>query len=359
MALEAQSQTMAGSYEAPPRLEIGALGWVKKNLFGSWFDSILTLIALAFLVATLVPFSRWAFQEANWLAITTNIEILMHGPYPQDQNIRVLYAALILVGLGVLSAFIYRLPFRVLRQLLTISWVLSPLPIWIILQGFAGSEILPLIEPSKWGGLLLTILLTLIGIGASFPLGVLLALGRRSDLPIIRWLCTLYIEVVRGSPLITILFMAQVLLPIFLPSDIRIPGIYRAMVGFTMFSAAYLAENVRGGLQAIPKGQREAAQALGLNTFQEIYLITLPQALRIVIPPLVNQFTGMFKDTTLVAIVGLLDILFIGKSILSQAGFLGAQKEVYLFISLIFFILCYLLSVFSSRLETSLGVGER
>lgn len=153
--------------------------------------------------------------------------------------------------------------------------------------------------------------------------------------------------------------MAQVLLPIFLPADVRIPGLFRAMVGVVLFSAAYLAENVRGGLQAIPKGQSEAAKAVGLNAFQEMYLIVLPQALRIVIPPIVNQFTGLFKDTTLVSIVGLLDLLFVGKSILAQAGFLQAQREVYTFVAAVFFVLCFLLSISSSQLEKRLGVGTR
>ena len=242
---------------------------------------------------------------------------------------------------------------------MTAIWLLSPIILFFLLRGFSDLGFLSLVETNKWGGLLLTLVLALTGILLSFPLGVLLALGRRSKLPIISTLSTLYIEVVRGVPFITVLFMAQVLLPIFLPPDVRVPGLLRAIVGFTLFSAAYLAENVRGGLQAIPNGQGEAARAVGLNTFQELYLIILPQALRIVIPPLVNQFTGLFKDTTLVSIVGLLDLLFVARSILAQPGYLQAQKEVYTFVALVFFVLCFALSVSSTKLEQRLGVGTR
>jgi general L-amino acid transport system permease protein len=219
--------------------------------------------------------------------------------------------------------------------------------------------VLPLIELNKWGGLLLTFILTIVGIVFAFPIGIMLALGRRSDLPIIKWICITYIELVRGVPFITVLFMGMILLPLVLPGDVRIAGIIRAMVAVTLFSAAYLAENVRGGLQSISRGQSEAARALGLNPFQEMYLIVLPQALRAVIPPLVGQFISLFKDTTLVAIVGLLDFLKVGQSILAQAGFLGAQKEVYTFVAVVFFIFSFAMSQASIRLEQKLGVGVR
>ena len=345
--------------EAPPRLEVGALGWIKHNLFGSWLDTILTLLALGFVYLTLVPSLRWAFTTANWRAITTNFLILMHGPYTQSQNYRVWLSVAIVVILGVISPYVYRTNNKRLRRIMTIIWVLSFPTIWLILRGFAGSTILPLVELNKWGGLLLTFILTFAGIVFAFPLGVLLALGRRSNLPVIRVMSVTYIELVRGVPLITLLFMSLVMLPLLLPGDVRIPGIIRAMVAVILFSAAYLAENVRGGLQSIPHGQSEAARALGLNAFQEMYFIILPQALRVVIPPLVNQFISLFKDTSLVAIVGLFDLLFIGKSIVSQAGFLGAQKEIYVFAALIYFVFSFAMSAASIRLEKRLGVGSR
>jgi general L-amino acid transport system permease protein len=201
--------------------------------------------------------------------------------------------------------------------------------------------------------------LTIVGIVFSFPLGVLLALGRRSELPIIRWFSVGYIELVRGVPLVTILFMAQLMLPLFLPAGVTVDRVLRAMVGITLFSAAYLAENVRGGLQAIPKGQFEAAQALGLNGAQTMIFVILPQALRLIIPILVSQFIGLFKDTTLVSIVGLFDLLGIADTVLAQPEFLGLQREVYVFISLLYWILSYAMSYVSQRLEVSLGLGER
>jgi general L-amino acid transport system permease protein len=214
-------------------------------------------------------------------------------------------------------------------------------------------------KTNLWGGLLLTFLLTVVAILFSFPIGVLLALGRRSELPIIRWFSVGYIELVRGVPLITILFMAQLMLPLFLPDGVTIDRVLRAMVGITLFSAAYLAENVRGGLQAIPKGQYEAAEALGLNGAQTMIFIILPQALRLIIPILVGQFIAVFKDTSLVAIVGLFDLVGIGRTVLAQPEFIGLQREVYAFISLLYWVLSYGMSYLSQRLEASLGVGKR
>lgn len=346
-------------YEAPPRTEVGVLGWMKHNLFSSWINSILTFLSLFILYIVLVPSIRWAVTEANWRAITTNVLILIHGPYPQNQNWRVFTSIGVIVLLAIISVFVYRSDNKKLRRAMTFVWIISPLPIWYFLAGFAGSTALPQVEYSKWGGLLLTFVLAIFGIVASFPIGVLLALGRQSDMPIIKWISTLYIEVVRGVPFITVLFMAQVMLPLVLPPDVRVPGMFRAMIGTALFSAAYLAENVRGGLQAIPRGQYEAADALGLTTFQQMYFIILPQALRTVIPPIVGQFIGLFKDTSLVAIVGLLDFLKVSQSILSQAGFLGAAKEVYLFDALIYFIFSFAMSAASLRLEKNLGVGQR
>lgn len=239
------------------------------------------------------------------------------------------------------------------------GWVLSfPMTI-ILLSGFRGSAFLPLVDTNLWGGLLLTFLLSIIGIVASFPLGVLLAIGRQSTMPAIKLFCVLFIELVRGVPLVTVLFMAQIMLPLFLPEQIRIDRVIRAMVGITLFSAAYMAENVRGGLQAIPWGQIEAARALGLNSTLTMLLIVLPQALRAVIPAIVGQFITLFKDTSLVAIAGLLELLNIGHKILAQPEWMGLQKEVYAFVAVIYFIFSYAMSYASRRLEISLGVGER
>jgi His/Glu/Gln/Arg/opine family amino acid ABC transporter permease subunit len=233
------------------------------------------------------------------------------------------------------------------------SWMLFVLPVamFAVIYGFPG--LLPLTDTRRWGGLMLTILLTVVGIIASFPIGVLLALGRRSELPAIKYFCILYIEFVRGVPLITVLFMAQLLVPLVDPSLAEFPNVFRAMVGITLFSAAYLAENVRGGLQAIPPGQVEAAKALGLSNYHITLSITLPQALRAVIPALVGQFISLFKDTSLVAIVGLLDLLGMSDSILAQTEFLNQRREVFMFIIIIYFSFSYTLAVISRRIEAS------
>lgn len=222
-----------------------------------------------------------------------------------------------------------------------------------VLLSNTGGDLLPVIDTRRWGGLLLTMLLTIVAILASFPLGILLALGRRSDLPVVSWACTIYIELVRGVPLITVLFMAQLLVPLVNPVLANVDNVIRAMVGLTLFSGAYLAENVRGGLQSIPPGQEEAAKALGLAGWQVTLLITLPQALRAVIPALVGQCIALFKDTSLVALVGLTDLTGIARAVIAQTEFVGLQMEVYAFISVIYFVFSYLMAYVSRRIEAS------
>lgn len=233
------------------------------------------------------------------------------------------------------------------------TWLLAALPVLMFVLAYGIAGVLPLTDTRRWGGLLLTIMLTMVGIIASFPLGVLLALGRRSALPVVSTACTLYIEFVRGVPLITVLFMAQLLVPLVNPQLAEVDNVFRAMVGITLFSAAYLAENVRGGLQAVPGGQEEAAKALGLAGWQITLFVTLPQALRLVIPALVGQFISLFKDTSLVAIVGLVDLTGISQAIVAQTEFLGLRREVYLFIALIYFVFSYVMAALSRRLEAS------
>ena len=266
-----------------------------------------------------------------------------------------------LVGLsivGIIGWFLARDSGLALRRSVIIGWLLWLPVLFLLLRGYTMEEgWLPVVTTSLWGGLLLTVLLTIVGIVFSFPLGVMLALGRRSELPIVRWFSIGYIELVRGVPLITILFMAQLMLPLFL--GFTPDRVLRAMAGIVLFSAAYLAENVRGGLQAIPKGQFEAAYALGLGGLQTMVFIIMPQALRLIIPILVGQFIALFKDTALVSIVGLLDLVGIARTVLAQPEFLGLQREVYAFISLLYWVLSYAMSYVSQRLEVALGVGER
>lgn len=390
----------------PPLTErSNILRWLRKNLFGSWYDSLLTILGALFVYWAVTGFLRWAFTVAEWEVVSANLRLIMIGQYPITQVGRLwLWLGFLVflsgnsIGIWARSskfavvllltpALLALLPFgreprtwlialtvigligwglgrarpNVLRRSVIVGWAIS-LPVIILLtRGFVedGEGLWAVAKTNLWGGLLLTFLLTVVGILFSFPLGVLLALGRRSELPIIRYFSVAYIELVRGVPLITILFMAQLMLPLFLPEGVTIDRVLRAMVGITLFSAAYLAENVRGGLQAIPKGQFEAAEALGLNGAQTMLFIILPQALRLVIPILVGQFIAVFKDTSLVAIVGLFDLVGIGRTVLAQPAFLGLQREVYAFISLLYWVLSYGMSYLSQRLEESLGVGKR
>jgi general L-amino acid transport system permease protein len=381
------------------------LGWMRKNLFNTWYNSLLTIFAALLIYWAGRGLLTWAFTSAEWRVIAVNLRLLIIGQYPIEQAWRLWISMLLLAfltgnSLGIwarsrallITMFLIPvalaiLPFsmevrlwlaglslvgglgwlagrsakRTLRQVVIAGWIIW-MPIFLILiRGVTpeGQGWMPTVTSNLWGGLLLTFLLTIVGIVFSFPLGVLLALGRRSELPIIRWFSVGYIELVRGVPLVTILFMAQLMLPLFLPAGVTVDRVLRAMVGITLFSAAYLAENVRGGLQAIPKGQFEAAQALGLNGAQTMIFVILPQALRLIIPILVSQFIGLFKDTTLVSIVGLFDLLGIADTVLAQPEFLGLQREVYVFISLLYWILSYAMSYVSQRLEVSLGLGER
>ncbi|OUN01159.1 MAG: amino acid ABC transporter permease [Firmicutes bacterium ZCTH02-B6] len=380
--------------------------WIRKNLFNTWYNSLLTVAAVAALAALAPRLARWAWH-ADWAVVSANMTLLLTGTYPRDQLWRLWAALLTVMSLFGLSAGAWRGnprrwigaaavaamlattgPFQapargwllgtcagvaagfmlgrgltawrraLWRRVLVALWVVSVPWIYLLLHGWAGSSWLPRVGPSAWGGLTLTLVLAIVGIVASFPLGILLALGRRSRLPAIRWVCTAYIECVRGVPLISILFMAQVLLPIFLP-DYRIEHVVRAMVGITLFSAAYMAENVRGGLQGVPRGQIEAAHALGLNGIQTLALIVLPQALRAVLPAIVGQFISLLKDTSLVAVVGLLELLGIARSVLANPTWLGRQAEVYLFVAMVYFIFSFSMSSASRRLERALGLGER
>ncbi len=245
-------------------------------------------------------------------------------------------------------------PRQTSRRLSTWLWIALPVVAFVLVAGIAPSGPLQVSDPQLWGGLLLTMMLTAVGIVGAFPIGVALALGRRSSLPVVSTFSTLYIELVRGVPLVTVLFMSMLLVPFVIPS-LAGPdtGPFRAMVAVTLFSAAYLAENVRGGLQSLPPGQEEAAKALGLAGWQVTLYITLPQALRAVIPALVGQFISLYKDTSLVAIVGLIDLTGVTKNVAAQTEFQGLLRETYVFISLIYFIFSYVMSLVSRRIEAS------
>ena len=382
----------------PPDTKKGPVKWLKDNLFNTWYNTILTCLGLVILFFLFKGVFTWVFTQANWKVIPANLQILFVGSYPLEQIWRVstvIYGLAVLLGLsagiwngltrqitvaiGCIGAIILLLPFHISvrehaliatviiavcfaigrdkdnwKRWVIVGWVLSFPWTMIMLHGFGADTV----TTTNWGGLLLTLILAAIGILACFPLGVLLALGRRSQLPAIRWVSTIYIETVRGVPLITLLFMGSILLPIFMPGDFQLDKVIRAMVVLTLFSAAYMAENVRGGLQAIPQGQVEAAQAVGLTYPKTMLFIVLPQALRSVIPAIVGQFIALFKDTSLVSVVGLLDLLGIGRSILGNPDWQGLQPEVFLFIALIYFVFTYAMSFVSQKVEADLGVGK-
>lgn len=398
--------SVTGETLPPPKNVIGPMAWLRENLFSSWINGAVTVLIGAAIVWLVVTIGQWSVTEARWTVVTNNLRLFLIGQYPADQAWRILLnlgilsvlaglsagswggatralgitlsalqlmlAALIvasplgIVPAGVLVlnaavvwvAFVLAARVGIPRRPLLIAWLLSIPVSFFIISGVADTPI-PSVSTNVWGGLLLTVLLATVGIILSFPFGVLLALGRRSQLPVVRILSTVYIEIIRGVPLVTILFMADIILPLFLPGEWRLDRVARAMGGITLFSAAYVAENVRGGLQAIPTGQIEASQALGLNGVQTNLYIVLPQALRSVIPANVGLFISLLKDTTLVTIIGLLEVLGISRAILAQPDSFGAQMEVYVFIAGIFFVLCYAMSQASYRLERSLGVGTR
>ena len=356
---------MLGERPPPPRT-VGVIGWLRANLFSSWFNSALTLIALfvlwwitpgildwAFLSADLAGEDRFACTSSGacWAWLDQRINQFLYGFYPSDQTWRVNLAVILLVP--ALAPLLFdKIPGA--RRLRWFS-LAYPVIATLLLIGGVGLEHVP---TSKFGGFMLNITIGLAGIVLSLPFGILLALGRRSKLPIVRAFSVAFIEIFRGVPLITLLFVAAILLPIFLPENFSLDLVVRVIVVVTAFSSAYMAEVIRGGLQGIPQGQYEAAQAIGLKYWQMMGLIVLPQALKISIPGIVNTFIGLFKDTTLVIVIGLFDILNMGNSMVSNPAWLGLSTEAYIFISLFFFIVCFSMSRYSAILEKRLDTTK-
>ncbi|MCO5189088.1 MAG: ABC transporter permease subunit [Anaerolineae bacterium] len=427
--------------------------WLKTNLYGSLSNVVLSLLLALILAFIIIGFFDWAVVRASfstnptvskiqlerksvdgkegaaWGAVIDNFRNLMVFRWPTDQDWRLFAILLWNVILLIPSLYVFRKEvFRRsrIRRVLTILWILTPFVVFFLLRGFKSDGLfgflagpIPYLNPDiAWGGLLLTLIIAVFAIVASFPLGLLLALGRRSKITgIPAWLTygalglialyffvtrsipalaeaqttgaqlialwpllllliaylfqryyqgnvvalasTVYIEVIRGVPLITVLFMSIILFPILLPPGTEILSTWRVMVAAALFAAAYLAENVRGGLQSLNKGQYEAADAVGLNTYKKYRLIVLPQALRAVIPAIVGQFISLFKDTTLVAIVGLIELLGVANLISAQPDWLGVRRAPYVFIAVIYFVGSALMAWYSRRLERRMGVGER
>jgi general L-amino acid transport system permease protein len=407
------NQNHPQSARKAPTSEVGWLGWLRANLFSNIGNSLLTVVTALAVYYLVTSLGRWGMQAA-WEPVWANRKLLAVGTYPAEWVMQPMLVLMLLsllfgvsgarwgslvrnvaLGLGVTLLLWSVLPSgswlqlrmgiclalllvgfglgRVLlisNQALILGWLLFlPLSLAILHGGVSllGLQWYPFgegVPSSQFGGLLLTSLLTVLGITLSFPIGVALALGRRSNLPVIHYCCIAYIELIRGVPLISLLFMAMVALPLFLPAGMANPAnVTRAVVAITLFSAAYLAETVRGGLQAVPRGQYEAADALGLSGWQKLRLIVLPQALRAVIPAIVGQFIGLFKDTSLVALVGLADFLNVARSILVQPAWSqiagGITREVYLSVAAIYLIFSFGMSWASRRIEAQLEVGKR
>jgi general L-amino acid transport system permease protein len=382
------------------------MGWLRQHLFSTWYNTLLTLGIVVGLVLVVPALVHWVCTVAHWQAVALNLRLFMVGLYPSDQIWRPGVLLLLLAwlwggstacnqvltrhvsaplgagfvlltclltgpargivagaALALCAGYGIRWRWPRLTRLWHVGWLLSLPVVLVVLGGMEGTGLAP-VATTQWGGLMLTLLLAAVGIVASFPLGLLLALGRQSTLPVIRWCAIAYIELVRGVPLVSVLMMFALLLPLFLPARWGRPDmLLRLLVGITLFTAAYIAENVRGGLQAIPRGQYEAATALGLTWVQTMRDIILPQALRAVIPALVGQCISLFKDTSLATIVGSLELLGIAKSVIEQGQWKsvtgGVVFEVFSFTAVVYVVFTYTMSRLSQRLEHTLGVGTR
>lgn len=353
----------------PPVATTGAVGWVRQNLFSSPVNTALTLVSLYIIYLVVPPVVSWALLTADffgsgqdactsdgacWVFVKDRLDLFIYGFYPSDQYWRIdfMYALLVLsFGPQFFDAF----PFKKWLGL----FALTGLPVigYVMITG--GMFGLEEVETGKWGGLMLTLVLAYVGIVAALPIGTVLALGRRSDMPVIRTICIVFIEFWRAVPLISILFMSSVMLPLFLPEGMNFDKLLRALIGIIMFQSAYMAEVIRGGLQAIPRGQYEAAQALGLSYWKSMGLIILPQALKMVIPGIVNTFIALFKDTTLVLIIGLFDILASVQSAIGDPNWRNVATEGYVFAAACFWVFCFGMSRYSQNLERKLHTGHK
>jgi len=347
----------------PPITSVGPIGWVKNNLFNGVFNSILTIVTLFFLWKVVPPFFRWAFIDsawhttgqacrqaagACWSVISMNYRFILFGFYPHEQQWRPFLAMMILFGL-----LFYSRDRNHWKKPLAYAWIIGLFTMGLLMKG--GLFGLKPVESTQWGGLPLTLLLAVFGLTAAYPLGVILALGRRSKMPGVKVLSIVYIELIRGVPLISLLFMSAIIFPLFLPEGVTFNKILRAQVAIILFTAAYIAEVVRGGLQAMSRGQYEAAESIGLNYYLTMRLVILPQALKIVIPPTVSILISAFKDTSLVVIIALFDLLKTTQSVLSNPEWMGFSREAYVVIAILYFLGCFSMSNYSRKLERELS----
>ncbi|MBB3312221.1 general L-amino acid transport system permease protein [Rhizobium sp. BK196] len=367
--------------EPPPPGEKGAAAWIRRNLLATPKDIVLTLLAVAFLAWALPHAINWLFVQAVWTGpdrtfcattvqggiqpdgwsgacwafVNAKFDQIIYGGYPIDERWRPTLVGILFVLLLV-PMLIPSVPSKGLNAILL--FIVLPIVSFFLLYGGFGLEI---VETPRWGGLMVTLVLSFVGIAASFPLGILLALGRRSHMPVIRMVSVIFIEVVRGVPLITVLFMASVVLPLFLPAGWTVDKLLRAIVGVSIFASAYMAEVIRGGLQAIPKGQFEGADSLGLGYWQKMRLIILPQAIKLVIPGIVNTFIGMFKDTSLVSIISMYDLLGIVRFLFIDPNWATAVTPLtgLIFAGFVFWLFCFGMSRYSAFMERHLDTGHK
>ncbi len=365
----------------PPTSEASVVGWVRKNLLATPKDVVLTIIGLAVLALILPGAINFLFLDAAWFGadrsvcatiaqggtqpdgwkgacwafVESRFSQFIFGRYPLEERWRVILVGVMFVAL-LIPMLIPKAPRKGLNALLL--FIVFPVVAFFLLHGGFG---LTEVETPLWGGLMVTLILSFVGIAVSLPLGILLALGRRSDMPVIKMICVVFIEVVRGVPLITVLFMANVMLPLFMPTGWTIDNFLRALVGVSLFASAYMAEVVRGGLQAIPKGQYEGADSLGLSYWQKTRLIVLPQAVKLVIPGIVNTFIGLFKDTSLVSIIGMFDLLGIVRLNFTDATWATPVTPLtgLIFAGFVFWIFCFGMSRYSAFMERHLDTGHK
>lgn len=352
---------------APERSALGPFGWARAKLFNTPRNTVLSLLCLALLAYVVPRLLDWALFSATftgtsdlcrqgegacWAIIQVKHRLILFGTYPYEEQWRPFLASALFLAMLVLSAIR-----RCWRPWLAGAWAICLVAMAGLMWG--GLFGLTYVENDRWGGLPITLMLAIFAIVLSFPLSILLALGRQSELPAIRAVCTGFIELMRGVPLVSVLFMASVMFPLFLPEGVTVDKLLRALVGLTLFTAAYLAEAIRGGLQAIPRGQYEAADALGLSHWHKVTFIIMPQALRLVIPPIVNQFISCLKDTSLVTIVGLFDLLTAAKVSMTDPEWRPFFVEAYIFVALIYWVICYAMSKYSQWLERTLNASRR
>ena len=357
----------------PPTRTTGVLGWVRMNLLSSPLNVALTLLSIWLLWTILPPSIHWLFTGAIWTAadrkecwalmdaprdgacwafIRGSFELFVYGWYPEPERWRVNLTFVLFIA-AIVGGLRENIPGK--KYWLIFAAAYPFIAAWLLLGGFG----LEPVGTNKLGGILLTLVVAVTGIAFSLPLGIALALGRRSNLPALRGVCVIFIEFIRGVPLITLLFVASTMLTYFLPPGSTFDLLMRVLIMVTLFASAYIAEVVRGGLQGLSSGQYEAADALGLSYWKAHRLVILPQALKISIPGIVNTFIGSFKDSTLVLIIGMMDILGLGRARLNDPEWLGLAPELYIFIALFFFISCFAMSRYSLNLEKKLQTGHK